>query len=115
MKTDTHNKQDKTQNGGAGRDCPDSSSSPQVYKAVAYEFDDRAAHTFLLDNGDWVFRWIRDGGENETVVRLSEVAVRATISGIYDILKKTGKPIGWIPSENSEVCNDGKAANNEKA
>lgn len=27
MKTDTHNKQDDTQNEGAGRDCPDSAGS----------------------------------------------------------------------------------------
>ena len=94
MKTENDNKHYQATNASAVRGFTDSDGSPQVYKAVAYEFDDRAAHTFLLDNGEWVFRWIRDEGQNETVVRLSEVAVMATISGISDILKETGKPIG---------------------
>jgi|GEM_PF-6297425 len=80
-------------------------TNPEVLESCARQWSDegenRETGAILLSDGDWVLIWVSGEGESQrqTTVRLSPLAALATICVINDVMEKTGKPLGWSPSQ----------------
>jgi glycerate-2-kinase len=102
-------KQAGLDNAGEAQALPSSSGSvPEVLESSARKWSDdgenREACAFLLSSGEWVLTWVSGEGEGkrQTTVKLSPTAALATMSAIYTVSEKTGKPLGWIPEQKTE-------------